>query len=97
MRTRVPVIPANGHERRIIALENFMLSTPLRGVLALAAFNEHQRIEDAKPPKPLVPPDPGGRMLRKFLADLLADIHAMRRMRGVCVECGDANCPGGHA
>jgi hypothetical protein len=36
-RISVPAIAANEHERRIIALENFMLSTPLRNQAALAA------------------------------------------------------------
>jgi len=38
-RTRANTVPANYSERRIISLENFMLSTNLRGKAALAAFN----------------------------------------------------------
>lgn len=95
-RTRIPTVPANYGERRIIALENFMLSTHLRGKAALAAFNDEQRRLDAMPLKPLIPLDPKGLKLAAYMSQLTHDIRDMRTARGVCPDCGDRNCVGMH-
>jgi len=95
-RTRVATVPANYSERRIIALENFMLSTPLRGKAALSAFNEEQRQLDSQPAKPLIPHDPKGLRLVAFMSRLTNDIRDMRISRGVCPVCGNRLCVGRH-
>ena len=95
-RTRANTVPANYSERRIIALENFMLSTNLRGKAALAAFNRAQRDADTLPVKPLVPADPEGLKLAAFMARLTNDIQDCRRIRGACLVCGNKHCAGGH-
>jgi hypothetical protein len=52
-RFNAPSVAANHSERRIIALENFMLGTNLRGKEALAEF---ERQEAAKASSTGVPP-----------------------------------------
>ena len=95
-RTRANTVPANYSERRIISLENFMLSTNLRGKAALAAFNRAERDANAVPAKPLVPADPQGLKLAAFMARLTNDIRDCRRVRGACLECGIKHCVGVH-
>jgi hypothetical protein len=77
-RSTAPVIPANYSERRIIALENFILSTNLRGAAALAAFNEKQSEQERKGPPPLVASDPEGLKLQRFYSNIDKEIEAMR-------------------
>ena len=77
-RSMAPVVPANYSERRIIALETFMLTTHLRGPAALAAFEAQQRELSRRDPEPLVRPDPGGKRLRAFIGRINHEITVMR-------------------
>lgn len=72
------VIPANYAERRIIALENFMLSTHLRGPAALEAFNLLQAEQNKRPTAPLIAPDPLGLKLAAYLRPINEEIRIMR-------------------
>lgn len=77
-RVQSRVIPANYSERRIIALENFMLSTHLRGKAALDAFNALQAEQNRRPVAPLIAPDPLGLKLQAYLKPINDEIRAMR-------------------
>lgn len=77
-RTLSPTVPANYAERRIIELENFMLSTHLRGPSALAAFNALQDEKNRRPPAPLVTVDPLALKLKAFLRRIDDEITMMR-------------------
>ena len=73
-----PTVPANFWERRIIAIENFMLHTPLRGPAALEEFNRLQAEQARRLAPPLVPPDPYGRKLEEFFARIDDEVTKMR-------------------
>lgn len=77
-RMQAPTVPANYSERRIIALENFMLHTHLRGEAALAAFNYEQAELAAKSIAPLIEPDPKGLKLKAFFGRINSEIAHMR-------------------
>lgn len=77
-RTQSRVIPANYSERRIIALENFMLSTHLRNQPAMDAFNALQAEQNKRPTAPLIAPDPLGLKLQAYLKPIDDEIRVMR-------------------
>lgn len=81
-RSMSPTVPSNYSERRIISLENFMLSTTLRGKAALAAFNQLQVEQNLRPTAPLIAPDPLGLKLQAYYRRINEEIRMMR---------GDAN------
>jgi hypothetical protein len=73
-----PTVPANYSERRIIALENFMQGTHLRGKEALDEFNRQEIEQHKRPAAPLIAPDPGGYRLKQFYARIDETIEKMR-------------------
>lgn len=77
-RSLSPTVPSNFSERRIIALENYMLSTHLRGAAALDAFNILQMEIGRRPATPLVPHDPLGLRLASYYRMIDTEIAMMR-------------------